>query len=634
MTFTTTHRPAPVGAAARRSLGQRLALVLLPIVLVPMLVLGAAVFLRSRGMLEQQASTQLTTTAQTKLRPLLERTGALEFRMELGAQDLGLRQAVGTLVRRSASSPEYSLALQAAREFLAGLQVTETQRQFSRVAVARASDGLILASTDPTWEGLTLPSVAEGRFPSNAIVTTPFFDDAVLGPGELALVTSASVRSAEDSSRPAYLLGINTDLQVGALMREMLSVWELRGFHIVERGQTFIALAPDIVLRLSSASMLPLATTGVHHPVFAAASASPSGTLRYDNERGTPVLAAYEWLPDWQMGVVVELPRTEVLADLNQLAPFTAALIIVAALLTMVAVAFTSNRMVRPLARLAEFAQRISRGDWRVRLPENRNDEVGALSTAFNRMAQQLSDLYLSLEQKVEDRTRQVRTAAEVARAITSTPALDDLLRRAVDLIREQFGYDHVTIFLLDEEGRYAVVRESTGEVGALLKARRYRIEVGSQSMIGWVTANNRPRLATDVGQDPVHLANELLPDTRSEAAIPLQVTGRVLGALDVQSKKRDAFSQEDLEILQTLADQLSAALLNARLAERSARAADRARLISQLTVDLAGKQELADVLQTTARALHRGMGKSEVVIRVAQAGDGRGAASAPRPVE
>ncbi|HEX9681216.1 MAG TPA: GAF domain-containing protein, partial [Anaerolineales bacterium] len=292
------------------------------------------------------------------------------------------------------------------------------------------------------------------------------------------------------------------------------------------------------------------------------------------------------------------------------------------------------NRMVRPLARLAEFAQRISRGDWRVRLPENRNDEVGALSTAFNRMAQQLSDLYLSLEQKVEDRTRQVRTAAEVARAITSTPALDDLLRRAVDLIREQFGYDHVTIFLLDEEARYAVVRESTGEVGALLKARRYRIEVGSQSMIGWVTANNRPRLATDVGQDPVHLANELLPDTRSEAAIPLQVTGRVLGALDVQSKKRDAFSQEDLEILQTLADQLSAALLNARLAERSGRAADRARLISQLTVDLAGKQELADVLQTTARALHRGMGKAEVVIRVAQGGDGRGAASAPRPVE
>lgn len=630
MTFAPTPRPVAAEPTARRSLGQRLALVLLPIVLLPMLVIGAAVFLRSRAILEQQAATQLTTTAQTKLRPLLERAEGLEFRLELGAQDAGLRQAVATLVTRSAANPDSLLALQTARQFLGGLQVSETERQFSRVAVVRASDGRVLASTDPSMEGITLPAVREGRFPANSVVTTPFFDDAVFGPGELALVTSASVRSPSDNSRPAFVLGINTDLQVGALMREMLSVWELRGFHIVERGQTFIALAPDVALRLSSASMLPLATTGVRHPVFAAAAAAPSGTLRYDNSEGTPVLAAYEWLPDWQMGVVVELPRAEVLADLNQLAPFTAALIVAAALLTMVAVAFSSNRMIRPLARLAEFAQRISRGDWRVRLPEDRADEVGALSAAFNRMAQQLSDLYLSLEQKVEDRTRQVRTAAEVARAITSTPSLEDLLRRAVDLIRDQFGYDHVSIFLLDEEARYAVLRESTGDVGALLKARRYQIEVGSQSMIGWVTANNRPRLATDVGQDPVHLANELLPDTRSEAAIPLQVTGRVLGALDVQSKKPDAFSQEDLEILQTLADQLSAALLNARLAERSAKAADRARLISQLTVELSGKQELADILQTTAQALHRGLGKSEVVIRVAPAGAGRGALPGP----
>ncbi|MEX2030427.1 MAG: GAF domain-containing protein [Anaerolineales bacterium] len=514
--------------------------------------------------------------------------------------------------------------METARTAIAALEVSETQRQFTQVLLARASDGVVLASTESTWVGLPLPSVAQGLLPSDSTVTLPLFDDPILGPGELALVTSATVRGVQDTSRSVYLLGINTDLQVGALMREMLSVWSLRGFSIVERGKTFIALEPDIILTLSNASMLPTATTGVHHAVFVSAAARPSGTLEYTNPEGVPMLAAYEWLPDWKMGVVVELPQSEVLTDLNQLAPFTAALIVAAALLTMVAVAFTSNRVIRPVTRLVEFADRISRGDWRFRLTENRDDEVGALSAAFNRMAGELSDLYGSLEQKVEDRTRQVRTAAEVARAITSTPSLEDLLSRAVELIRDRFGYDHVSLFLLDEERRYAVLRESTGEVGALLKARGHRLEVGSQSMIGWVTANNRPRLATDVGQDPLHMVNELLPDTRSEAALPLQVTGRVLGALDVQSVKRDAFTPEDLEILQTLADQLSAALLNARLADRSARAADRARLISQITIELTGKQDLSEVLQHTAQSLHRALGAPEIVVRIARA-DGRG---------
>ena len=98
-------------------------------------------------------------------------------------------------------------------------------------------------------------------------------------------------------------------------------------------------------------------------------------------------------------------------------------------------------------------------------------------------MADDLSGLYGSLEARVEERTRQVRTAAEVAHAVTSTPNLDDLLRRAVDLIRDRFGYYHVTIFLLDEAGANAVVRESTGEVGQLMKARGHspggRLAVG-----------------------------------------------------------------------------------------------------------------------------------------------------------
>jgi HAMP domain-containing protein len=153
-----------------------------------------------------------------------------------------------------------------------------------------------------------------------------------------------------------------------------------------------------------------------------------------------------------------------VYSGLGSLAPFTVGLVVFAAMLTFVIVLVATDRLLKPLGLLAEFADRISRGEWGHRVPEGSDDEIGALATSFNRMADDLRGLYASLEARVEERTRQVRTAAEVAHTVTSTPNLDDLLRRAVDLIRDRFGYYHVTIFLLDEAGANAVVRESTGE--------------------------------------------------------------------------------------------------------------------------------------------------------------------------
>jgi GAF domain-containing protein len=239
------------------------------------------------------------------------------------------------------------------------------------------------------------------------------------------------------------------------------------------------------------------------------------------------------------------------------------------------------------------------------------------LAAGLNRMADDLSGMYQSLEARVEERTKQIRIAAAVARAVVSTPVLDDLLRRAVELIRDRFGYYHVSIFMLDEEGKSAVLRESTGEVGSALKARGHRLAVGSQSIIGWVTANNQPRVASDVSSDPVHFKNELLPETRAEAAVPLQVGGTVLGALDVQSTNPGAFSPDDIEVLQTLADQLSAAIQNARLAQSSAMAADRSRVISEVTGQFSGMLDVDSVLRTAAHALHRALGQPEIVVRL-----------------
>ncbi len=182
------------------------------------------------------------------------------------------------------------------------------------------------------------------------------------------------------------------------------------------------------------------------------------------------------------------------------------------------------------------------------------------------RAATELALRQQSLEIRASVQSRYLQATITIAREIVGARDMDQLLDRAVRLIRETFDYYHVQVFLIDEEREYAVLRSSTGEAGQELLARGYRLPVGSLSVIGQVTAGGRPVLARDTDTDAVHRRNELLPLTRSEMALPLIVGNRVIGALDLQSVEPDAFSDEAVPTLQALADQLAIAIENARL--------------------------------------------------------------------
>ena len=181
-------------------------------------------------------------------------------------------------------------------------------------------------------------------------------------------------------------------------------------------------------------------------------------------------------------------------------------------------------------------------------------------------MADELAGLIGSLEQRVADRTRGLQAAAEVARATTSVLDPDQLLRQVVNLACERFDLYYVGLFLLDEERRFAVLRAGTGDPGRQMLAQRHRLEVGGDSMIGQCVARGEARIALDVGEEAVRFDNPLLPETRSEMALPLRSRGQIIGAMTVQSTKEAAFDEPDIAVLQTMADQVAVAIDNARL--------------------------------------------------------------------
>jgi len=181
------------------------------------------------------------------------------------------------------------------------------------------------------------------------------------------------------------------------------------------------------------------------------------------------------------------------------------------------------------------------------------------------------------LFEQAQHRSIQLQTAAEVSRAASSILDPLQLIQQVVDLVRERFDLYYVGLFLndetgewTDEPGRWAVLRAGTGEAGRIQLERGHKLEIGSESMIGWCVANAQARIALDVAEERTRFVNPLLPETRSEMALPLISRGQVIGAMTIQSTRQAAFSEEDISVLQTMADQLANAIQNARLFEHT----------------------------------------------------------------
>lgn len=218
---------------------------------------------------------------------------------------------------------------------------------------------------------------------------------------------------------------------------------------------------------------------------------------------------------------------------------------------------------------------------------------------------QDLRKLQTSLEERVEDRTREatersqdlenanksIRRRAEqfeavtqVTQDITSIRDLRDLLPRIATVISEKFGFYHVGVFLLDEVNEYAVLSATNSKGGRKMLERKHRLRVGEQGIVGNVTQTGIPRIAMDVGADATFFDNPELPETHSEMALPLKSGGLIVGALDVQSKERSAFTQEDVQMLSLLANQVSLAIENARLFEETRKALSESEAVSRQT--------------------------------------------------
>ena len=170
----------------------------------------------------------------------------------------------------------------------------------------------------------------------------------------------------------------------------------------------------------------------------------------------------------------------------------------------------------------------------------------------------------VTLDQAVR-RASLLAAAAEVSQNITHILDIEELLPKTVDIICNAYGFYYAGVFLIDEAGEFAILRAGRGEPGRIMMENNHKLAVGGNSMIGACTARNEARISLDVDTERVWYPNPVLPDTRSEMALPLAIRDKVIGAVTVQSVEPSAFSDEDVSSLQAMANQLAIAIDNAR---------------------------------------------------------------------
>jgi len=261
-------------------------------------------------------------------------------------------------------------------------------------------------------------------------------------------------------------------------------------------------------------------------------------------------------------------------------------LVAIILMLAILAAVLIGNALTSPLIALTQTAGEITNGNLNAEADVKSRDEIGTLAKTLNTMTSTLRESIQSLEQRVKERTYALEIASDnasrratqfeaitqVTRAISSIRNMDELMPLVASVISHYFGFYHIGIFLNDEIGKNAFLIASNSEGGRRMLERHHSLKIGEQGIVGYVAARGEARVTRNVGEDIVYFNNPDLPATKSEAALPLRSGNVIIGVLDVQSTKEDAFSQDEIDILAILADQVSLSIENTRLFETTRR--------------------------------------------------------------
>ncbi len=223
-----------------------------------------------------------------------------------------------------------------------------------------------------------------------------------------------------------------------------------------------------------------------------------------------------------------------------------------------------SKRLARPIQLLQEGAEEIGKGNLDVKLDIRTNDEIEQLASEFNNMAEKLKESYTTLEQKVNERTRQLSALNIIATTTNRTLDLQAILEGTLDKVLEVMQFHSGAIRLMDEATGRLVLQASRGLPSEVVQ--KYQEISPGEMFAGRAAASGQPVVIEDTQKNSDQESPILEIGMVSLVAIPLKSKDKVLGTLTSYSRTPRSFTQQDLELLASIGNQLSIAIENATL--------------------------------------------------------------------
>ncbi|MCB8948969.1 MAG: GAF domain-containing protein [Ardenticatenaceae bacterium] len=226
-----------------------------------------------------------------------------------------------------------------------------------------------------------------------------------------------------------------------------------------------------------------------------------------------------------------------------------------------------------------------------------------------------LASELLTQSNLLERRAQQLQFGAEVAEKGASSLDLPQLLRETTLLLKSQFNFYHVSIFLADSHKKMLHLREVATDAHVDLVNLQYKLPIDNHSIVGWAALHREPRIVDDVQNDATYKEEPFLPNTRAELALPLVARGELLGVLDVQGDQPGIFSKEDVVILQIIANQIGINIDNARLFARTESRLNETRILYEYNSLLSSTIDVGELYRRAARALTTWLHASRCII-------------------
>jgi GAF domain-containing protein/HAMP domain-containing protein len=313
--------------------------------------------------------------------------------------------------------------------------------------------------------------------------------------------------------------------------------------------------------------------------------------------RGKEVLASWRYLPGLRWGMVVKIDSEEAFAPVTTLRNTALALGIASLVVVLLIAVLVSRSISRPIINLTEVAKLVSGGDINAQAKVETSDEIGTLAGAFNTMTSQLRTFIATLEQRVADRTKALATTSQISRRLSTILDRRELVGEVVEQVKTSFNYYHAHIYFFDADKENLLMAGGTGEAGKTMLAAGHKIPSG-RGLVGRAAESNAPVLVSNTTLDENWLPNPLLPETKSEVAVPISIGDNVLGVLDVQHNIVDGLQAEDIDSLQSIANQVAVAMQNIRQYENSQKVANDLGVVANVGLATATITDIGQLLQ------------------------------------